>query len=131
MFIFLLMLAILVADIFLILAQQANSPARKARRAAAEANELLTKAEGKLLLNQNSEAAALFRQALYKAEVSEPLLASEAFYGLARVAERSADKAEAVRMTEQALELAKFWRAAKPNFETLLKHYLAELRARG
>lgn len=129
--VFLFIVFTIISYIVLTLAHSITSTASRARRNAAQADELLTRAESKLLLDQYVEAAVLFRQALEKAQSSDRLLASEAHYGLARVAVRCGNKDEAVHALEKALHLARFWRNAKPNFEALLKRHLTELLASG
>lgn len=69
---------------------------------------------------QLDSAGALYSRAAILA-VGNPLLMSEAYYGLFRVAERRGDLQGAVRQIDAALSFAPEWRQYKPNFEGLLQ----------
>jgi len=96
-----------------------------------EAGSLLTEAESLYMQGRTAEAAGVFRQVLSMTEgAGDSLSASEALYGLARIATRNHEHGQAVAYLERALRHADGWRAEKPMFEQLLHHELAEARLR-
>jgi hypothetical protein len=98
------------------------------RKFAADAHELLTKAESLMLQRRDSEAAALFIQAAHAADLAEDQLQlAEANYGLARVARNIGDKEAAVRYLQFALSRKQRWAQYKPSFAALLERELQDL----
>lgn len=90
------------------------------RRNQQRADELISAAESHIMLGRLGEAEAAFRQAAMLA-AGDPLLISEAHYGLCRVCERRGDMKGAAHQIDLALKFAPQWRDYKPNFESLLK----------
>lgn len=93
---------------------------RGSRRNQEEADRLIGQAEMQVQTGRLDSAESLYSRATMLA-VGDPLLMSEAHYGLFRVAERRRDLQGAVRQIEAALSYAPEWRQYKPNFEGLLK----------
>lgn len=93
---------------------------RGSRRNQEEADRLIGQAEMQVQTGQLDSAASLYSRATMLA-VGDPLLMSEAHYGLFRVAERRRDLQGAVRQIDAALAYAPEWRQFKPNFENLLQ----------
>jgi len=99
------------------------------RKAAEQADNLLTQAEARLLCDQDAEAEVLLQSALGKAEQCDALLASQALDGLARLRIRHGDYASAVPLLERAVALEEQWPVSKPNYVALLNRMLAEARS--
>jgi hypothetical protein len=103
---------------------------RGSRRNQDQADQLISQAEMQVQTGQLDSAASLYSRAAMLA-VGDPILMSEAHYGLFRVAEKRRDLTGALRQIDAALSYAPEWRAYKPNFEGLLQRekdrVLAEL----
>jgi len=98
---------------------QANSGGGS-RRNQDKADALIGRAESQIMLGQLDAAESSFSQATMLA-AGDPLLLSEAHYGLCRVCERRGDLKGAVRQVEASLSYAPQWREFKPNYERLLE----------
>jgi tetratricopeptide (TPR) repeat protein len=90
------------------------------RRNQERADALIGQAESHIMLGKLAEAEANYSQATVLA-AGDPLLLSEAHYGLCRVCEKRKDWAGALRQIDASLSYAPEWRDWKPNFESLLK----------
>lgn len=109
----------LAAVIFALYTMQHGQRGAGSRRNQQKADDLIMRAEGYIMTGQLDAAESAYNQATFLA-AGDPLLLSEAHYGLARVCERKADVQAAVRQVEAALSYAPQWREYKPNFEQLL-----------
>jgi hypothetical protein len=101
-----------------------TAPARgnsQNRRRAGDADVFIAQAESKLLIGEIDAAESLYLRALPLADGVAPLLFSEAYYGLARCAERRRDMPHAAQCVRFALAYAPQWNMEKPAFEQLLK----------
>jgi len=101
-----------------------SGPRRSRRRDAEEASRLITQAEIKLQQGEVDAAFSLFLRALPLADGVAPLLFSEAYYGLARCAEKQGDLQYAAQSIRFALAYAPQWRYDKPAYEELLNSEL-------
>ncbi|MBY0358608.1 MAG: tetratricopeptide repeat protein [Candidatus Obscuribacterales bacterium] len=92
--------------------------------AAAEADGVLQEAEMACLRHRFDLARALYERALKLALPVDALLASEACYGLARVAMENKQWPEAVAYLESALALQPDWPVAKDEYARFLEDKL-------
>lgn len=96
--------------------------------AAADADDALTEAEVACLRHRFDLARALYDRALKLALPVDALLASEAYYGLARVCMENRQWAEAVTNLENALALRQNWAVAKDEYARFLEEKLRQAR---
>jgi hypothetical protein len=112
------------ALLFWIITAPARGNSQTLRRKAQEANSLIAQGEGKLLVGDYAAAESLFFRALPLADGSDALLFSEAYFGVARCAERRGDLQYAAQSIRFALAYAPEWRSDKPNYEQFLNREL-------
>lgn len=110
-----------------------TAPARRQqsdqRRRGQQANAMIAQAESKLLLGDVAAAESLYLRALPLADGVDPLLFAEAYYGVARCAERRGDYEYAAQSVRFALAYVAEWRHEKPAYEQLLNRELQRLEA--
>lgn len=104
---------------------------RHARGQSYEAGALLTQGESLLMQGRSAEARDVYHRVLSTTErAGDSFSASEALYGLARIATSSHAHGQAVAYLERALSHAPAWRDEKPMFEQLLRRNLEEAQRR-
>lgn len=125
-----LIIALVVIVLFLpsILGGGHSSSANRvgSRRNREEADRLIGQAEMQVQTGQLDSAESNYSRATVLA-AGDPLLLSEAHYGLCRVCERRGDLKGAARQVDAALAYAPQWRQYKPNFESLLTREKARI----